>query len=62
MNNNSTISFIQSSSLDETEASLSEKETYLKDYINLVNRITLRITEDTDKTVNFDSLSLSGVP
>lgn len=62
MNINKSIPFIQSSSCDDPGVSLSEKEMYLKDYINLVNRITLRITEQTDKKSNFDFLSLCGVP
>lgn len=62
MNENNTISFIQSSSSDGAGVSLDTKEQLLKNYISLVNRISTRLAQEKNDTKTFDSLSLSGVP
>lgn len=62
MNVQNTIPVIQQSSSDGTRQSLSNTNTFLKPYVDLVNRIATRSVEEKDSTSNFDDLTLSGVP
>lgn len=58
MNEINTIAIINPSNSDGTGT----KTQLLKNYINLVNRVHSRITQEQDNVKTFDSPSTSGVP
>jgi len=61
MNTNNTIPFIKQSSLDGADDNVLVQKNFLKDYVDLVNRIITRHLLDNNDNSNFDELSLSKV-